>query len=88
MKALAAKLGVDDLAAATGAQEVKNQLRANVEEASANGIFGVPTFHIDGHNFWGIDATPMMLDYVANPGLFDTPEMQRISNMDMGIVRS
>ena len=87
MKSLAARLGVDDLAAATGAQEVKDRLRANVEEASGNGIFGVPTFHIDGHNFWGVDATPMMLDYVANPGLFDTPEMQRIATMPMGIKR-
>jgi len=28
-----------------------------------------------------------MLDFLKNPALFDTPEMKRISNMDMGVAR-
>ena len=29
----------------------------------------------------------MMLEFLADPGLFETPEMKRISDMPMGIVR-
>jgi hypothetical protein len=37
--------------------------------------------------FWGVDATEMMLSYANNPELFQTPEMRRISEMPMGVVR-
>ena len=67
--------------------EVKNTLRTNTETAIKVGVFGVPTFLIDDQVFWGADATEMMLSYVNNPELFQTPEMRRISEMPMGVVR-
>ena len=67
--------------------EVKNTLRTNTETAIKEGVFGVPTFLIDHQVFWGADATEMMLSYVNNPELFQTPEMRRISEMPMGVVR-
>lgn len=59
--------------------EVKAGLRANGERAAAAGVFGVPTFVIDGEVFWGNDATDMVLDYLNRPELFHDPEMRRIA---------
>ena len=66
---------------------VKDSLRANTARAISEGVFGVPSFVIDGEVFWGGDSTEMMLDFLKNPALFKTPEMNRISNMEMGLTR-
>lgn len=39
---------------------VKHQLKANTDAALAKGVFGVPTFEVDGRLFWGFDALPML----------------------------
>ena len=85
--AIAEALGIDNAEAAMSDTEVKNTLRENTETAIKMGVFGVPTFLIDDQVFWGADATEMMLSYVNNPKLFQTPEMRRISEMPMGVVR-
>jgi 2-hydroxychromene-2-carboxylate isomerase len=46
------------------ASEVKAQLKANTEEAIAQGAFGVPTFCVDDKLFWGLDALPMLRAYL------------------------
>jgi 2-hydroxychromene-2-carboxylate isomerase len=66
---------------------VKNTLHANTAQATSDGVFGVPSFVINGELFWGGDSTKMMLDFLKNPGIFNTPEMKRISNMEMGLTR-
>ena len=66
---------------------VKESLRSNTARATSDGVFGVPSFVIDGEVFWGGDSTEMMLDFLKNPALFKTPEMKRISNMEMGLTR-
>ena len=68
--------------------EIKDQLKANTAAAIADGAFGVPTFVCGSEVFWGDDATGMFLDYLANPDLFASEEMQRISAMPMGVKRS
>ncbi len=50
---------------------VKAQLRANTDEAIAHGVFGVPTFEVDGKLFWGLDALPMLQAYLAGDTWFD-----------------
>ncbi|MGO9454720.1 MAG: 2-hydroxychromene-2-carboxylate isomerase [Candidatus Binataceae bacterium] len=35
--------------------EIKNQLRANTDEAVERGAFGAPTFFVGGEMFWGND---------------------------------
>jgi len=67
--------------------DVKEKLRQNTLRAIADEVFGVPTFVLSDQVFWGADATDMMLDFLQNPELFETPEMQRISEMPMGVVR-
>jgi 2-hydroxychromene-2-carboxylate isomerase len=36
---------------------VKDTLRANTAQATSDGVFGVPSFVIDGEVFWGGDST-------------------------------
>ena len=81
------ELGLTDADARISEPEVKDQLRRNTEEAVTHGVFGVPTFVIDGELFWGFDATDMLLDYLKEPTLFQDPEMQRISVLPAAIHR-
>ena len=58
---------------APDAPEVKDQLKAHTEAAIAHGVFGVPTFEVDGHLFWGLDALPMLRAYLDGDTWFDDP---------------
>ncbi len=51
--------------------EVKARLKANTDEAIAQGVFGVPTFEVDGKLFWGLDALPMLRAYLAGDAWFE-----------------
>lgn len=60
----------DDLAPQrpVNSEAVKAELKANTDEAIARGVFGVPTFLVDGKLFWGFDALPMLRDYLLGDG--------------------
>lgn len=77
--ALAEKLGINDVAAPTGADEVKVALRENTEYAVANGVYGVPSFLIEGQLFWGDDMFDLMLEWLDDPTFLDDVESQRIT---------
>jgi 2-hydroxychromene-2-carboxylate isomerase len=85
--ALAAALGGPHVEARAASGDVKAQLRANTEDAARLGVFGVPTFVIDGHLFWGLDATGMLRDYLADPQLFASAEMARLESLPFASVR-
>ena len=51
------------------ADDVKAQLRRHAEEAIAQGVFGVPSFVVDGKVFWGLDALPMLRAYLNSCSL-------------------
>ena len=85
--ALCERLGVADPGRLTGDAAVKGALRANVDEAIAAGVFGVPTFAVDGELFWGVDATPMFLDYLADPALFESEAMRRVDALPVAAER-
>jgi 2-hydroxychromene-2-carboxylate isomerase len=53
--------------------DVKAELRANTDAALAAGVFGVPSFELDGRIFWGLDALPMLRDALAGGPWFDGP---------------
>ena len=80
-------LGVDDATARIESPEVKHELRSNTDEAIARGVFGVPTLAIGDELFWGADATPMAIDYVAAGSKFPDPEFARVAALPMGAVR-
>ena len=68
LEALTAQLAP---ARAVNSDEVKAQLKAHTDEAIALGVFGVPTFVVDGKLFWGFDALPMLQAYLAGDPWFD-----------------
>ncbi len=87
--ALLARLHLDHGAADAmiAEQRVKDALAANGREAIARGVYGVPTFDTGKELFWGLDATDMLLDYLADPTVFDEPEMRRIAELPVGAAR-
>jgi len=84
---LANSLGVADAGARIADPAVKSRLKSNTEEAVAAGVWGVPTFAIDGFCFWGFDSSQMMLDYLNDPSTFTTGDHARISSLPSGIRR-
>ncbi len=59
---LASTLGYDEseITAASQSDEIKAQLKTEVEAAIAKKVFGSPYFIVDGEPFWGADRLPMM----------------------------
>ncbi|GAB4350201.1 MAG: 2-hydroxychromene-2-carboxylate isomerase [Gammaproteobacteria bacterium] len=60
---------------------VKQQLRDNTQLAIGQGVFGVPTFRVEGELFWGQDALPFLADYLSDPALLREPEMERLATL-------
>lgn len=81
-------LGVPDAQARIAAQDVKDALRRNTEEAVARGVFGVPTLAIGDTLFWGVDATDMAREFAANGSRFTDPEYERVATLPEGARRS
>jgi 2-hydroxychromene-2-carboxylate isomerase len=52
--------------------EVKAELKANTDAATQRGIFGVPTYEVDGRMFWGFDALPMLREYLQGNAWFES----------------
>lgn len=87
LRPLAASLGIDDLDARIGDSAVKDRLRRNTEAAIERGVFGIPTFAIDGELFWGDDVMDMMLDYLENPNLFKQGDLARLADLPIAAQR-
>lgn len=85
--ALGTSLGIADAYHRISDGSIREQLKVNFDEAIAAGVFGVPTFVSGGNIFWGDDATPMFINYLQDPTLFEDSEMVRISSLPMGITR-
>jgi 2-hydroxychromene-2-carboxylate isomerase len=84
--ALGEALGVAAPEARIADPAVKAQLKSNTDEAIVAGLWGVPTFVVDGRCFWGFDSGDMLLDYLADPSRFSTAEHARLATLP-GIVR-
>jgi 2-hydroxychromene-2-carboxylate isomerase len=67
--------------------EVKAQLKANTDEAIARGVFGVPTFEVDGKLFWGVDALPMLRAYLLGDAWFEGG-WDSVASVAAGVKRS
>ncbi len=84
---LMGELDVPDAAARIASPEVKDALRKNTDDAVARGVFGVPTLVIGDELFWGVDATAMAADFVAQGCRFTDPEMTRVSALPVAAER-
>ena len=54
-------------------EEVKQELRAHTDAAIVHGLFGVPSFELDGRVFWGLDSLDMLRSAVRGDPWFDGP---------------
>ena len=68
--------------------EVKNSLKANTEAAISKGVFGVPAFEVDDKIFWGLDALPMLRDYLLGERWFEAGNWERACQVAAGVVRN
>jgi 2-hydroxychromene-2-carboxylate isomerase len=84
-QALLAELAVDE--AAIRAPAVKEALRVAGQDALAAGVFGVPTAVVDGHCFWGFEATGMLTEYLCGAPIFDSPAMRAAIDLPVGVMR-
>lgn len=87
LHALGLALGVPDAEKLASQEAAKAKLRTNTEAAVAAGIWGVPTSAIDGQLFWGADSFPMLLNFLSDPHLFHSDEMQRHATLPAGATR-
>jgi 2-hydroxychromene-2-carboxylate isomerase len=68
--------------------DVKNSLKANTDIAISRGVFGVPAFEVDDKIFWGLDALPMLRDYLLNSPWFEAGGWDSACQVASGITRS
>lgn len=71
-----------------GEQSAKDRLRQLTDEAISCGVFGVPTFHVEGELFWGDDATGMLIAYLNDRTLFEQDKMARLATLPVGVQRN
>jgi 2-hydroxychromene-2-carboxylate isomerase len=81
---LCAELGADP----SKRPEVKDLLRKNTDEAMARGVFGVPSFVINGEVFWGADSVEFAKAYLADPRVLDNDEMRRLDSLPAAASRT
>jgi 2-hydroxychromene-2-carboxylate isomerase len=67
--------------------DVKAELRAHTDDAIARGVFGVPSFELDGRLFWGLDALPMLRAALHGDVWFDGPAWRAAAVERPGIKR-
>ena len=70
------------------AASIKLQLKKNTEDAIAKGIFGVPSFAVDDKLFWGLDALPMLRDYLQGDDWFEGAGWESARQVSAGVSRS
>ena len=82
---LAKELGVDQ--EKLEGPEVKSILRNNTDEAAQRGVFGVPTFDVDGELFWGADSMEFLRAFLADPSVVRNEEMLRLDGLPVAAAR-
>lgn len=86
--ALCRALGYEGGMAGVDAQPVKDELRRHTDRAIGLGVFGVPTFNLDGDLFWGEDATDLFLHCLESGNWLEDPEVRRVSRLPVGVQRA
>ena len=70
-----------------GSDAVKAQLKTNTSQAIAAGVFGVPVMRVDDKVFWGLDALPMLRDYLMGGAWFEAGHWDAAGKVPVGLVR-
>ena len=69
-------------------QQVKDALKRNTEEAAARGVFGVPSFAVDGEIFWGADSLDFLKAFLKDPLVARNDEMRRVDTLPVAAARA
>ena len=64
---------------------VKARLKANVDAALAQGVFGVPALVVDDKLFWGADALPMLRQYLQGDAWFSDARWNSVNTLQSGV---
>jgi 2-hydroxychromene-2-carboxylate isomerase len=80
--ALSTKLGI-----AEQDPKAKDILRSNTETAVQHGVFGVPTFQVDGELFWGADSIEFLQAFLKDPAVVRNYEMRRLDGLPVAAAR-
>lgn len=67
--------------------QVKQGLQTSSQQAMALGVFGVPSWEVDGRVFWGQDALPMLRAYLLGDAWFDGPDWKAPAACGVGVRR-
>lgn len=68
--------------------QAKQRLREATDAALAAGVFGVPTFELDGRLFWGQDALPMLAAAMDEEPWFQSGAWEKAVNRPVGVTRT
>jgi 2-hydroxychromene-2-carboxylate isomerase len=68
-------------------ESVKAQLKTNTRQAIDAGVFGVPAMVVDDKVFWGLDALPMLRDYLLGDPWFAKANWDAAAQVPVGISR-
>lgn len=66
---------------------VKDALKTHTEAAISKGVFGVPTFEVDGKLFFGLDALPMLAAYLKKDAWFSASVWDDVLKIPVGTAR-
>ena len=80
---LCRELGVDPSRLA----EQREPLQAQTAAAASRGVFGVPSFVVDGEVFWGADSLGFLNAFLADPRVLRDPEMKRLDSLPVAATR-
>ena len=70
-----------------GSDAVKAQLKTNTSLAIAAGVFGVPVMRVEDKVFWGLDALPMLRDYLSGGAWFAAGHWDAAGKVPVGMAR-
>lgn len=68
-------------------EAVKAELKANTDAAIARGVFGVPSYEVDGRLFWGMDALAMLREYLEGNAWFESGAWEQAAQLPAGKTR-
>lgn len=85
LQALQSQLLQPIAAAAETLDDAKQWLRSNTATASAQRVFGVPAFEVQGEVFWGLDSLPMLRDFLVGNPWFQTEGWENAKSISSGL---
>jgi 2-hydroxychromene-2-carboxylate isomerase len=81
-------LNGQELLARAQTNEIKERLRLQTERAIQVGVFGVPSFVVDGEIFWGNDRLPLLNAYLQGRLPADKAKVEEILSRPRAADRS